>query len=340
MFPSQPAEFDASDKIICTRLDNFKIHAVADFWNSCQYPRNRRKPINIDMLERQVFSKNYFDPNGFIIAWRGNKIVGLAHAGFGYTNDCDSIDYSWGIIPLICYNDGPDADDVLDALIISAERYLISKGAKRIQLGTHYPHAPFYLGLIHSSDLPGIYMSESTLVEAAKRHSYESNSYISHFRRSLRNIDWVDQAFLDKRQRFSIQMEYCPTPSQWGRAIAMNGIIWSQLSLIEIGQGIVSSKTPAAKCALWVIDDVPDSDLIVVGLSQCYVRPEYRGQHLSFFLLTESMRRLVDQQVARIEIQVPDEWQSLIRLLSDNQFELFAHSALFTKNVEGSGNRE
>ncbi|MBQ2621833.1 MAG: hypothetical protein IJF84_10895 [Thermoguttaceae bacterium] len=334
MFPSQPAEFDASDKIVCTRLDNFKIRAVADFWNSCQYPRNRRKPIDIDMLERQVFSKNYFDPNGFIIAWRGDKIVGLAHAGFGYSDDCDSIDYSWGIIPLICYNGGADADDVLDALLISSERYLISKGAKRIQIGTHYPHAPFYLGLIHSSDLPGVFLEESSLIAAAKRHGYESNSYISHFRRNLENIDWVDQAFMDKRQRYSIQMEYCPTPSQWGRAIAMNGIIWSQLSLIEIGQGIVNSKNPAAKCALWVIDDLPDNDMIIVGLSQCFVRPEYRGQHLSFFLLTEAMRRLTDQQVARIEIQVPDEWQSFIRLLSDNQFDLFAHSALFSKEIE------
>ena len=333
MFPSQAAEFDASDKIVCMHLDNFKIRAVADFWNSCQYPRNRRKPINIDMLERQVFSKNYFDPNGLIIAWRGDKIVGLAHAGFGYADDCDSIDYSWGIIPLICYNDGDDTDDVLDALLISSERYLISKGAKRIQIGTFYPHAPFYLGLIHSSDLPGVYLDESALTAAAQRHGYSMTSPCSHFRRNLENVDWHDLEFSDLRRHYSIQMEYCPTPSQWGRAIAMNGIIWSQLSLIEIGQGIVNSKNPAAKCALWVIDDLPESDMIVVGLSQCFVRPEYRGQHLSFFLLTEAMRRLTDQQVANIEIQVPDEWQSFTRLLSDHQFELFAHSALFTKEV-------
>ena len=340
MIPSQSVEFDASENIVCTHLDNFKIQMVADFWNSCLYPKNRRKPINIDMLERQVFSKAYFDPNGFIIAWRGNKIVGLAHAGFGYSDDCNSIDYSHGVIPLICYNDSSDVDDVLDALLISSERYLLSKGAKRIQIGTYYPDAPFYLGLIHSSDLPGVYLDEQSVVSAAQRHGYSITAPSSHFRRSLKNTDQLAPEFIALRRQYSIQMEYCPTPPQWGKAIAMNGIIWSELSLIETGQGIVCSKTPAAKCALWVIVDIPKGDLIVVGLSQYDVQPEYRGRHLGFFLLTEAMRRLADQQVARIEVQVPDEWQSLIHLLSDHHFDLFAHSALFTKNVEGVGNRE
>ena len=333
MLPSQSAELDASEKIVCTHLDNFKIQAVAEFWNSCHYPRNRRTPINIDMLERQVFSKNYFDPKGFIIAWRGNRIVGLAHAGFGYSDDCNSIDYSLGIIPLICYNDSNDVDDILDSLLISSEKYLVSKGAKRLQIGTYYPHAPFYLGMIHSSDLPGVFLDEPSLVSAAQRHGYALISPYSHFRRNLENIDRIVPEFSALRRQYSIQMEYCPTPSQWGRAIAMNGIIWSELSLIEIGQGIVCSKTPSAKCALWVIDDIPESELIIVGLSQCFVRPEYRGQHLSFFLLTEAMRRLADQQVARIELQVPDEWESLIRLLTNNNFERFARSALFTKEI-------
>lgn len=329
----QPAE-NATEPIVCTRLDNFKIRAVVNFWNSCCYPHNRRSGITIDVLERQVFAKPFFDPNGFIIAWKGNKIVGLAHASFGFTDDYSAVDYSQGIIPLICYNDAPDVDAVLDALIVSCERHLVSKGATRIQIGTTYPHAPFYLGLFHSSDLSGVDLGESLLTSAASRHGYSITSSKSHFRRDLDNLDWASSSeFSQLRQRFSIQMEYCPTMSRWGEAIAMNGLVWSRFSLVELGQGVINAQRPAVQCALWVIDEDPETEMIAVGLSQCQVNPEYRGQRLGLFILSEAIRRLVDQQVERVEVQVPDEWRSLITSLSSHGFELFAHSALYSKNL-------
>lgn len=331
MSDTSPFTEDNPQQIECSYINNFDIAQVIEFWNQSKYPRHKRQPAYMENFEKLVFAKAFFDPHGFIIARRGTDIVGFAHAGFAPNSDGSDLDYSYGVIPMICYND-EQADVILDALISACESYLRGKGAKKFQLGAYYPQAPFYLGMIRACELPGIFLDETALVEAAQRHGYMLTSPSTHYRRNLEDLNWTfDHDIRALRRKYNIQMEYCPTPSEWVKAIAMSGIIWSYFSLVEAGRGQISSSDSIANCALWVIDDLPMGDLTVVGISQFYVAPEHRGQQLGFFLLTEVLRRLVDQHVAGVQFQILDEHEKLKSMLEAKKFEPFKRSALFVK---------
>ncbi len=334
MSDSSPFTADDPQAIVCSRFNNFEIGQIIDFWNQCKYPKHRRQPVYIDNFEKLVFAKPFFDPQGFIIAKRGTEIVGFAHAGFAPTADGSDLDYSFGAIPMVCYNDDNYNDIILNALLEECEKYLVGKGATHIQLGAYYPQAPFYLGMLRGCDLPGVFLDELPLIQVAQQRGYALQSPCTHYRRGLEEIDWTFQHDIRQlRRKYNLQMEYCPTPAEWEKAIAMSGIIWSHFSLIEAGRGIINPRSCIAQCALWVIDDLPMGDLTIVGISQFYVAPEFRGQQLGFFLLTEVLRRLVDQRVAGVQFQVLDEHIHLKALLEEKKFEPFRHSALFAKSA-------
>jgi hypothetical protein len=65
---------------------------LATIWRSQPPQRGLAQPINASLLELCVFSKQFFDPEGLLVATRDEVPVGFAHAAFGPNDDCSCLD--------------------------------------------------------------------------------------------------------------------------------------------------------------------------------------------------------------------------------------------------------
>lgn len=324
---------ELNDQITVRSFNNFDVEAMVKFWNEAQYPQYRFCPISLDLMEQMVFAKAYFDPRGLKVAFKGKELVGFAHAGFGPNDRYNSVDYRCGCIPMICYKDSPDCEILLAALLDSCEQYLLSFGVQQIQLGALYPMAPFYLGLMRTSDLPGIFWEEAKLIGLAEKRGYRCGSRVNHYSRETEGLEWAyTQQMRDMRRRFQVSVEYCPTPSNWWNSIAMNGITWSHFSLKDREQQDYRAPGSVAHCSLWALDDLSKRSPATVGMSHFYVIPSMRNQHLALFMLTEIMRSLTEQHIDRIQVQINADQFEAINLVEKRGFVKFNESVIFVKD--------
>ena len=75
------------------------LPAVVRFWNRCFSERRNFFPVTEEVFLRRVVEKRTaverFDPEGFVVALAGRKVVGLVHAGVRSEEICRSLDASW-----------------------------------------------------------------------------------------------------------------------------------------------------------------------------------------------------------------------------------------------------
>lgn len=324
---------ESSAAITVRSFNNFDVQAITDFWNIAQYPDYRSQPIEMDLFEQMVLAKAYFDPKGLFVAFQNDELVGFAHAGFGPNDRYNSVDFRCGCIPMVCYNDSPECSAILSALMDACEKYLLSHGVQQIQLGAVYPMAPFYLGLMKTSDLPGIFLKETKLIELAQQRGYHCGVRTAHYSRDTEGLDWAyTQQMRDMRLRYQVCMDFCPTPSNWWNAIAMNGISWSHFSLLD--KELVGKRESAsvAHCSLWMLDELTSRVPTTIGMSHFYVIPSMRGRHLALFMLTEILRGLMEQHIRRIQVQINADQFEAINLIEKRGFEKYNESAVYVKD--------
>jgi hypothetical protein len=127
--------------------------ALVELWQGQPAMRGMVQPVNASILERYVFSKLYFDRHGLIVAHSDDRMLGVAHAGFGPNDELTWIGRENGVISLILVTtEFPEREALARQLIERAETYLQSHGARRVYGGEYYPHSPFYFGLYGGSN--------------------------------------------------------------------------------------------------------------------------------------------------------------------------------------------
>ena len=111
------------------RFKNTDPPALADVWNE-SHPARSAYPLRTPaLLERWVFSKPYFDPDGLIVAVDdadNNKVVGYVLAGFGPNEELTALDYSQGVICSLGVRPSVQRSGVARDLVGKAEEYLTS----------------------------------------------------------------------------------------------------------------------------------------------------------------------------------------------------------------------
>ena len=117
-----------------------------------------------------------FDPAGLIVAERDGKLVGWAHAGFGPADpDGPSrrLDYEMGAVAMVVVDPAHEDPEMEQNLVLTAERYLRSRGAKVLYAGGQYPLNPFYWGLYGGSEDSGVLSSHLAFRRVVERMGYE-----------------------------------------------------------------------------------------------------------------------------------------------------------------------
>ncbi|MBN1589697.1 MAG: hypothetical protein JW888_09290, partial [Pirellulales bacterium] len=136
--------------------------AIVDVWRSLGKETGLFQPMSVDLLEQFVMSRLYFDPAGLWLAWDDDRPVGLAHAGFGPSDDRQQIDPETGITCLLLARPDCPRDEVAAGLLARCEEYLVARGAKTLYGGAIRPLNPFYFGLYGGSESSGILASDTT----------------------------------------------------------------------------------------------------------------------------------------------------------------------------------
>jgi len=136
--------------IVFRRFLNTDPPALADVWNESHTARGSFPLRTPALLERWVFSKPYFDPDGLIVAVDdadNNRVVGYALAGFGPNEELSALDYSQGVICSLGVRPTTQRHGVARDLVQKAEEYLVKRGATTLRAGPRWPYCPYGFGI-------------------------------------------------------------------------------------------------------------------------------------------------------------------------------------------------
>ena len=292
-------------------------HIVA-IWNECFTSRGIARLRHSNVLERHVFAKPYFDPNGLIVAQEDGPPVGFAHAGFGPNPRETALSCQQGATCVLAVRPSHQGKGIGSELLRRSEAYLRERGARELFAGPMKPLAAFYLGIWGGSDLSGILASEKTAAPFLERRGYRPWETTLVFQRVLdKPLTVADGRFAALRRRFSVRVApRLPLGTWWQECV---------LGLIEPVEFRLEDQTSgkvAARAVAWEMEPFSWTwNVPAVGLLDIQVREELRRQGLGKFLMTQTLRYLQDQYFGVAEIHALESNHPVIQLCRGVGFE-------------------
>lgn len=273
---------------------------IVDIWRSLGAEIGLLQPMSVDLLEQFVMSRLYFDPEGLWLAWEDDRPVGLAHAGFGPTEDNHRINTELGTTCLLLIRPEGPREEVAAGLLQRCEEYLVRRGAKVIHGGSIRPLNPFYYGLYGGSEMPGILASDTAACSTFESHGYREIDRTTAFHCDLHKFESrVTRQQMQIRRRMLVHATADPPSRDWWEACTMGNFELTRFDLCPRSEG------PSVAHAL-IRNMEPTSTFggsRSVGLVELEVDPRHRRRGLITFLLTEVFHQISRQGVAKVEVQ-------------------------------------
>ncbi|MFO0822920.1 MAG: GNAT family N-acetyltransferase [Gemmataceae bacterium] len=288
---------------------------LADVWNE-SHPSRSAYPLRTPaLLDRWIFSKPYFDPEGLIVAVDdadNRKIVGYTLAGFGPNENLSALDKTSGVICSVAIRPGVRRQRIAYDLVRKAEEYLTSRGATVLRAGPRWPYCPFGFGLYGGTNCPGFLASDAGADPFFKSLGYEAADTTLVFQKKLEApISIADGRFGILRKRYETQvLRAAGVPSWW------HDCVWGMLEPVEFRMvDKLANNTPAARAVVWELEGYgwrwgfPSA-----GILDIQVRQDLRRQGLAKLLLAQVLRFLQDQFFGICELHAPAERPELVGL--------------------------
>lgn len=280
-------------------------------WNEALTNRGAYTLRSAAALERWIFSKPYFDPNGLIMACENGIPFGFCHAGFGPNAEQTALNRSNGIICMVAVRPSLRRHGVGGELLKRGEDYLRQNGSTSLFAGGLKPFNPFYFGLYGGSNSPGLLDSDR-----AVRPFFESQGYRPHqsclvFHRKLdQPLNIVDTRFTALRRRFDVQLMPRSRNATWWQECQI-----SQLEQFEFRLDEKANGQPAARAWYWEMEgygwrwNTPSA-----GIMDIQVRGDLRRQGVGKYLVAQLLRYLQEQYFGIAEVQVNDDSDAAIKM--------------------------
>jgi ribosomal protein S18 acetylase RimI-like enzyme len=292
--------------------------ALAEIWNEAFAGRGAVRLRTSSPLERYVFAKPYFDPDGLILAEESGLRVGFAHAGFGANAAETALSYADGVTCLVGVRPAFQRRGIGTELLHRCEAYLRGRGAQTLHAGPLRPLDPFYLGLYGGSELPGFLASDPAAEPFLKRHGYQVSQTCLVLQRPLdQPLKVADARFAAHRRRFDVRVGPRKGVGSW----------WQEcvLGLIEPLDFVLEEKpgaTVAGRAVVWEMEGFSWRwNQPAVGILELEVRPDLRRQGLGKFLVAHILRYLQDQFFGLVEVQVREGQEAPLHLYQGLGFE-------------------
>ena len=256
--------------------------------------------ITSTVLERLVFSKPYFDPQGLIVAEsESGEILGCVHAGFGASDDGGDISHDLGVICILLVDPNADYRAVATELLKRAESYLRASGATVLYGGGVHPLDPFYVGICGSGESLGILSTNRELIDFFGSNGYRESQRSILFQCPLADFRApVDRRQIAARRRCCVERREGNAVSDWWTACTRGAFDCARYELSSRSDGSVLGSS-------WIQDTstvIPHGQERVVSVIDFEIDPRRRREGLGTFLLAEMLKDL-KQSFDAIELQ-------------------------------------
>jgi ribosomal protein S18 acetylase RimI-like enzyme len=300
------------------RFRNTDPPGLAEVWNHAFTGRGAARLRTSSPLESCTFSKLFFDPEGLIVARDGGRIVGFVHAGFGANVQGTGLDQQSGVTCMLAVHSSHRGQKIGAELLRRSEEHLLARGASRLFAGSMAPLNPFYLGLYGGSELPGFLATDQAAEPFFTSHGYQVCRTTRVLQRRLSvPIKVFDARFVGYRQRFELCEDAASRLGTWWQYALFNAAEPRVFSLLDR-----TDNQYAAQATVWEMDGFSCRwNLPAVGIADWFVRPDLQRQGVGKYLLTQVLRRAMEELLEVVEVHIPSDNQPAWKVCQALGFE-------------------
>lgn len=302
---------------------------LVDVWRSQPPERALMQPMTVPLFDQLVLAKQYFDPEGVVLAFDGDLPVGFAHAAFGPTDDGRRVDTSLGVTHLVMVRPHYQRKGVGRELLSRCEDYLRRRGAGVLYGGGVGHLNGFYLGLYGGSELPGVLDSSQPAQRLFQSGGYtEIDRTIVLHRETATFRPPIDRRLMALRRTGTVRIEYDPPSPNWWHAST-----YGSFGLIRFTLDLKQPAVPeAATATFWLMETFSRTwGVQSAGLSELRVRTDLQRQGVATFLLGEALHQLRLTNVLLIEAQTMAHNTAALGLYRKLGFHVVDQAAVYRK---------
>ena len=297
-------------------------------WHACGLGRGAAFGITCDALDLLVFSVQYFDKLGLIVALDGPRVVGFVHAGFGSNDNGSGISPQSGVICMIMVHPEYRRQGIGRRLVEEAEIYLRAAGTIQAQAGASPPRDPFYPLLYGGCEAAGFLESDQLAAPFFLALGYEPAGQRFVYHRDLRtSSDPIDFRVMGNRRSIQLQINEKPrTLAPWW--VTRLG----QLESIRFQEAPKRGGAALAELTCVGLETYSHTWKVrAAGLIDLFVPLDQRRKGYAKTLLLDVCRRLREEQVQVVEMHVSDTNPAGVGLLQSTGFQKVDTGNVYTK---------
>ena len=288
---------------------------LVDVWHASQLGRGAAAGFSSDALDCVNLAQPYFDPRGLIVAVEGGDMAGFVHAGFGCNAVESDLSFDTGVICVIMVQPRFRRRGIGRELVLRAESYLRHSGATTILAGPSKGLDPFFYGLYGGSQPSGFLESDISAAPFFEAIGYEPCARHHVFQRDIRDQkDPINFRLSSIRRKMQLEiLDHPSSPSWWWMTrLGRLDSLWFRL-VPKSGGAAVAGVT-----VLGLDLYLPGWEERVVGLADMELGESERKQGYGQVLLIETVRRLRQELVTRVETHAADSDPDLIAVLKSS----------------------
>lgn len=262
------------------------------------------------------------------MAERNGVMAGFIHAGFGFSPDQNSLDYSQGVICCVLVHPELQKQGVGQELVQRAEEYLLASGAGQIQAGQSRYKDPFYFGIYGGARPSGFMESDKSAAPFFLALGYEPSLRVPVFQRDLTDRkDPMNFRLMALRRQTELVVTNQPEHPTWWWYCHFGNIESMRFQLVEkkSGAGI------ATVTVVGLDHYIQSWNERAIGLVDVLVEEPFRGQGFGQTLIVETIRRLRTEMITRAEIHIPEDFQDAVGAILASGFAQVDTGVIYTR---------
>jgi ribosomal protein S18 acetylase RimI-like enzyme len=302
---------------------NTDVPHLVNVWRQQPRIRGLFSSVTVDLFDLLVLSKPYFDRQGLILALdedtanKSPQPLGFVHAGFGPNASLSDVDQSQGLICQLKVLPGERSAEVARGLLTAALDYLKRSGSKIAFVGSHFPHAPFYLGLYGGSRMPGIMHDDRLAREALLDFGFHEQDQVILLERKLAGFrPLAGRNQTDIRRNYQVKAIPDPLETSWWECCLFSLTERDRFTLYD-----PKLRQTVSSVSFWDMQPMSSEyGAACRGLYDLHVQLDLRRSGLASFLIGESLKSLMQRGVSLVEVQVRASDQASRHLFQKLQF--------------------
>lgn len=316
------------------RFHNSDPPRIVALWHASRLGRGAAGGFSFDAFELLNFAQRYFDRDGLILAVDrdADKVVGMAHAGFGPNESEGAIDTGVGVICAVVVRPEYRRKGIGRELVRRAEEYLKLKGAETILAGPAAPFDPFFVGLYGGSQPSGFLESDPDAAPFFTSLGYEPVERFAILQRDLQSgRDPMSFKVVNVRRKTQLGMTPGPDDPTWWWTTRYGRLDSLRFLLLPKPGG-----DPLAGITILGLDlYLPKWQERVIGLTDLAVPEDERRKGYGLALLLEVAKRLREELVNKLEAHVSESNPTALRTFEKAGFSRVDTGVVYRKAVSG-----